>query len=459
MNLVIQIGRKEAYDEGAQQLLNSMTLPVMEYARSSSGLLPLMESRLHLRMKTVKYSWQDKLKELLCSIVAGCEHTVSINHRLVPDTTLAKELIGKDRFADQSGINRLLHAFTEENLRELESIFEQDYTLNGRAGRLPVEQTVIVDLDMSGFRVQGITYEGAEKGYIERGRKGAKGYKASFAYVHSEREILGCIFDGGKAVESTHIDRIVELIKTRIGSTSLKRVILRGDPAYGTSKIVDRCLQKRYLFLFKGARSASARKYARRIEEWVRINNDDDDDEDEEEELYAGELRAKLHGSRYRTRIVVFRSVRKKKKKNDDGKKIKKERFWHLVTNLHESVYTAKELLEMYHEREGIEAYIKCDKSGLHLKNLRTRNLVGIRTFVLLTCMVHNLIVHAIQSMKNIIKRGSMGVKAFVEKLASAKAWFIRKGGVMVLLFTEENPVIKQYIRYARGGPSLLDYT
>src|SRR6266849_9176017 len=127
MNLVIQVGRKEAYDEEAQQILNSLTLPVMEYARSSSGLLSLIESRLHLRMKTVKYSWQDKVKELICSIVAGCEHTVSINHRLVPDTTLARELIGRDRFADQSGINRLLHAFTEENIEELESVFEQDY--------------------------------------------------------------------------------------------------------------------------------------------------------------------------------------------------------------------------------------------------------------------------------------------------------------------------------------------
>jgi hypothetical protein len=413
-----------------------------------------MESRLHLRMKTVKYSWQDKLKELLCSIVAGCEHTVSINHRLVPDTTLAKELIGKDRFADQSSINRLLHAFTEENIRELESIFQQDYTLNGRAGRLPVDETIVVDLDMSGFRVQGTTYEGAEKGYIERGRKGSRGYKASFAYVHSEREILGCIFDGGKAVESTHIDRLAELVKTRIGSTSLKRVILRGDPAYGTSKIVDRCLQKRYLFLFKGARSSSARKYAKRIKEWMKIIDD------EKEEVYAGELRAKLHGSRYRTRIVVFRSVRKK----EGGKKkktTKKEKFWHLVTNLHESLYSAKALLEMYHEREGIEAYIKCDKSGLHLKNLRTRNLVGIRAFVLLTCMVHNLIVHAIRStmMKNIMKRGFMGVKAFVEKLACAKAWLVRKREeVLVLLFTDENPTIKQYIRYARG-PTLLDYT
>jgi len=52
-NLVIQIGRKEAYDEGAQQVLNSLALPVMEYARSS-GLLSELEQKLHVNMKTVK---------------------------------------------------------------------------------------------------------------------------------------------------------------------------------------------------------------------------------------------------------------------------------------------------------------------------------------------------------------------------------------------------------------------
>jgi len=41
----------------------------------------------------------------------------------VPDTTLAKEVIGKNNLAEQSAINRLLHAFNEENLKELEDVF------------------------------------------------------------------------------------------------------------------------------------------------------------------------------------------------------------------------------------------------------------------------------------------------------------------------------------------------
>src|SRR5712692_6952121 len=103
MNLIVQIGRREAAlgDDGSSNkpILNSFVLPVMEYARSS-GLLSIVESKLHVKMKTVKYSWQDKIRELMCSIVSGCDHTVTINHKLVPDTSLASEVIQKNRFAD-----------------------------------------------------------------------------------------------------------------------------------------------------------------------------------------------------------------------------------------------------------------------------------------------------------------------------------------------------------------------
>jgi hemerythrin superfamily protein len=65
------------------------------------------------------------------------DHTVTINHKLVPDTTLANEVIQKDRFADQYRINRLLHSLTEENLSELEAIYAKDYMIHGIAGKLP----------------------------------------------------------------------------------------------------------------------------------------------------------------------------------------------------------------------------------------------------------------------------------------------------------------------------------
>jgi hypothetical protein len=73
--------------------------------------------------------------------------------------------------------------------------------------------------------------------------------------------------------------------------------------------------------------------------------------------------------------------------------------------------------------------------------------------------MTHNLIVHALTSIKRVLRRGFIGVKAFVEKLACAKAWLVRRDEVTILAHTNENPTVRQYINCMQGdGPTLLDY-
>lgn len=144
------------------------------------------------------------------------------------------------------------------------------------------------------------------------------------------------------------------------------------------------------------------------------------------------------------------------RRRKDIKKKDGRIEFWHLLTNLPDILYPKQMLFDLYHERQGIEAYFKCDKSGLHIKNLRTRKLVGIRAFMLLACMTHNLVVHALSSMKQIVRKGFIGVKAFVEKLACSRAWLSRKGDAMILTFTQENPTVRQYIRCIEG-PTLMD--
>lgn len=197
----------------------------------------------------------------------------------------------------------------------------------------------------------------------------------------------------------------------------------------------------------------SARKYAKRIKEWISIGKKKkkSNADDEGEKIYAGEIRTRIRNSKHRIRVIVFKRVK------NDG--IVSE-CWHLLTNLPDILYPMQMMFDLYHDRQGIEAYFKCDKSGLHLKNLRTRNLTGIKAFLLIACITHNLMVHALSSFKHTIKRGFIGVKAFVEKLACARAWLVRKGpNLVVLRFTEENPVVRQYMRYSEEGPTLLDYT
>jgi hypothetical protein len=100
---------------------------------------------------------------------------------------------------------------------------------------------------------------------------------------------------------------------------------------------------------------------------------------------------------------------------------------------------------------------MRCGKSGLYLKNLRTRNLRGFKVFILVSCITRNLSVHAWFSFKSIIKNGFIGVKAFVEKRAMREGWATSAGDTIVILFTTENPPSGQYIRCGEGL-NLLDW-
>lgn len=434
--IILQMVGEEPVGEGARLIHNSLTLPVMAYAKSS-GLFSMLKDRLHVPMKTVKYTPTDKVVEFMASLVAGCQHTVSINHRLVPDTELAKECIGKPRFADQSGINRLLRSFTQENLQELEEVYHQYHLRHGLARRHPRNEILIVDLDMMGLKAEGETYEGTSKGYFP-GERGAKGYQCSFAYVHGYREGLGFVLGPGNAREAHHMNDILDLVEKRLEGRPPGRILLRGDGAHGTSPYVKEALERGYLTLFKGKLPQSARKYAQYVEEWKPLKDD----------AWGGESTLnRIRGCPYPLRVVVFR------KAEEDGA----WRYWHLITNLPRDKYPLERLMGLYFAREGAEAYVKTDKSGLHLRNLRTRRLNGIKAALALTLLTHNLILHALKAVfKPPLK---VKVKAFVEKYASLPAWLIRKGaGFLRLIFKKPNPLISRYLkRVAR--PNLLDYT
>ena len=431
---ILQMVREEPVGEGARLIHNSLTLPVMAYARSS-GLFSMLRDGLHLPMKTVRYTPTEKVVEFMASLVAGCQHTVSINHRLVPDTTLAWECLGKPRFADQSGINRLLRSFTRENLQELEGVYHQYYLRHGLARRHPRNEVLIVDLDGVGLKAEGETYEGASEGYFP-GERGAKGYQCSFAYVHGYREGLGFVLGPGNAREVHHMNDILDLVEKRLEGRPPGRILLRGDGAHGTSPYVKEALKRGYLILFKGKLPQSARKYAQYVGEWKPLKD----------ENWGGESTLnRITGCPYPLRVVVFRKAGK------DGA----WGYWHLITSLPRDGYPVERLLDLYFAREGAEAYVKTDKSGLHLRNLRTRCLNGIRAVLTLTLLTHNLILHALKAMFKPPLR--VGVKAFTEKYAPLPAWLIRRGGILRLIFKEPNPLISRYIKKAKG-PSLLDY-
>jgi len=78
---------------------------------------PLQE-HVKLSGKTILHAPHQKLLDVVVSMLADCSSLKQINTRLRPDTALATEW-GREAFADQSTLSRVLDAFTPMTVAQL----------------------------------------------------------------------------------------------------------------------------------------------------------------------------------------------------------------------------------------------------------------------------------------------------------------------------------------------------
>ena len=106
--------RYEASGDWKETTQHGLLAEVYEFAQAS-GLFKVMEE-LKYQMKKVVSTPADKLKTLWASIVVGCHHTVEINEQFGEHEQAMAEVFGLKRFPDQSQVNRVLKATSEEQV-------------------------------------------------------------------------------------------------------------------------------------------------------------------------------------------------------------------------------------------------------------------------------------------------------------------------------------------------------
>ena len=89
---------------------------LLAHYQQKQVLAPL--EKVTLPMKTRDFSPVSKLKQILVSILAGCETLTAFNRELDGEADLAA-IWGGERFADQSTLSRTLDALTLMNIEQL----------------------------------------------------------------------------------------------------------------------------------------------------------------------------------------------------------------------------------------------------------------------------------------------------------------------------------------------------
>lgn len=120
--------------------------------------------RVKIPMKRCDFTAQDKLQQVLVSILAGCQTLVEVNQKLKPEMHLAT-IGGWPRFADQSGLSRTLDALTLMNIEQLRAVTSQIWRSHSQSRQHDWRGYLWLDFDLSGLPC-GKQAQASQKGYF-----------------------------------------------------------------------------------------------------------------------------------------------------------------------------------------------------------------------------------------------------------------------------------------------------
>jgi len=386
----------------------------------SIGVLEILE-QVKVKMKEVDYTVHQKMITLLLSIVSGCRYTSDINEKLVPDT-VAANIVGMDRFPDQSQINELIRRVDHQGLEQFKHVHHQLFMQNAQC--LSSTGFVVVDIDQSGLIANGKTYELVEKGYFCK-RKNQKGYQLSAAFCGGKNsETISMYLDSGNHHCSGRFDDLINDILAKLSDIRKdNRLIIRMDSGYGSDDNLLRIKDKIW-FVAKAYSSARATKLAKTISEqdWYEV--------DPFVDIY--ELPNKgTDGLRY----ILVRTMTRKGIFE----------YTMLVSNIPSAKMSALEMYYFYNKRQTIEAFFKTCKNIYHIKNLRTRKFEGIQAFLWMVFITHNLLSWFKSTMLSDTKLEGVGTKTLVEKLGSIVAEVRKTGDTIRVILPQISVLARKF--------------
>jgi hypothetical protein len=368
---------------------------VMQYGLKTGFFKPI--ENFKLKIKEIKYSVYQKLMTIIISIIIGCEYMKDINEKLANEK-LSANMIGLEKFPDQSDINRMLKCMDSNSVEQLSSI--HNILFMKHSNSVYSDEDVIIDFDQTGLIANGRTYELAEKGYFPK-KKSQRGYQMSAAFTGRHSETVSMFLDPGN---NHSTDRFDDLLKSTLSKYKeqlrLGKLIIRGDSGYGSMANIEKMQSIENLkFVTKGYSVQQASNLAKDIpySKYKQVKSS----------VWVYEL--PIHDS---LRTIIVQTLTK------SGEL----KYTTLISNINVKEMNTTQLFHFYNNRQTIEAFFKTVKNVYSIKNLRTKKFYGIYSFLWLVFITHNLITWYKTISFEDTKLDGVGVKVLVKEVGHITA-------------------------------------
>jgi Transposase DDE domain group 1 len=356
------------------------------------GLWAMVEERVKINQKKVRYAPMDKLLDGLMMILAGGRGLVEVNTRVRQDTGLQRAF-GRHECADQSTISKTLNACDEETVGQMRDAIKRMIQTHGQVMQRSKEDWLVLDIDMLGM-VAGRKGEGVTKGYFSGGRDKRGRQLGRVLATNTDEILVERLYTGKRQLEKSVPELIAaaeDTLKLDVTQTQENKPcgVCRLDGGGGTQANINHLFGRNYHVLTKLHNWNRAVHLAASVHHWQ------PDPKSPKREVGWVTL---PHLFSRTTRQLAIRTVSKKGKVHYDV----------LVTSLSDHELTACFQLDprialpdtpwpflyAYDLRGGgLETQNRCDRQGLALGHRNKRSFAAQEMLVLLGQLAHLFLV------------------------------------------------------------------
>ncbi len=252
------------------------SLMVVGLRMRAMGIWKVVEEKVQIKQKVIRYRPIDKLLDGFIMMLAGGRGITEINTRVRPDEAL-QAAFGREGCADQSTVSATFNACDAENVQQLHQAVQAIFQKHSRAGDHDYDQNwQLLDIDMTGLPA-GIQGEGVTKGYFNGGKKRRGRQLGRVVATWYDEIVTECLYAGNRQLHAS----LKELVTSSEQVLTLHRperarTLLRIDGGGGETDQINWNLKRGYLILVKAQGWKRIQKMARPVTSWTPDPRDPD---------------------------------------------------------------------------------------------------------------------------------------------------------------------------------------
>ena len=252
------------------------SLMVVGLRMRAMGIWKVVEEKVQIKQKVIRYRPIDKLLDGFIMILAGGRGITEINTRVRPDEML-QAAFGREGCADQSTVSATFNACDAENVQQLRQAVETIYQKHSHACDHDYGQNwQVLDIDMTGLPA-GIQGEGVTKGYFSGGKKRRGRQLGRVIATWYDEIVTERLYAGNKQLHASLSELVLssEQVLT-LHRPERARTLLRIDGGGGETDQINWELKRGYLILVKAQGWKRIQKMAQPVTHWTPDPRDPD---------------------------------------------------------------------------------------------------------------------------------------------------------------------------------------